>query len=94
MDGYYDEDGQPITLQEWGRKFEDLAGRTLAEDPVPGGSLRTVWLGMVDGTIDGARLFGTAFVPTGGGAVEVETYDTKQDAAEGHARHLASRTTS
>lgn len=86
---YFDEDGQPISPDEWGRKFEDLAGRTLAEDPVPGGTLRTVWLGLVDGTIDGARLFGSAFIRDGGGADERETYDSKEAALEGHQRHLS-----
>ncbi len=93
MSYYFDQDGNPISLEEWARRFEDFKGRTLVENVTDAGTLITMWLGMVNGLIDGARLFGTAWVsaPDDGGRhvpVELELYDTKQEALAGHARHL------
>ncbi len=90
MSHYFDRNGCPISLREWARKFEDIEGRTIARDRLPDGSeLVTMWLGLVDGTIDGARLFGTAV--RGSSIEELDTYDSEDEALDGHRRHLAER---
>jgi hypothetical protein len=91
---YVDPDGNDIDLMEWGRRFEDLAGRTVEETEVrmPDGQLatvRTLWLGLVEPDNLRLRLFGTA-VAFGErdpqmAFREVRTYDTKEDAEQGHA---------
>jgi hypothetical protein len=84
---YFDENGDPISLEHWGRRFE--TDRTLLADPLEGArTLRTVWLGFVDPVLLGARLFGTAIMDAGRFVAEVELYDTQEQAREGHARHL------
>ncbi len=87
---FVDEDGRPITVQQWAHKFEDLPGRTLASDHVEAGTLMTVWVGMVDHTSCCRRAFSTGWSTTEGAWRDVEHYDTKADAEHGHARHLAS----
>lgn len=91
--GYFDADGDPITLLEWGRRCQDLAGRTVAETEVrmPDGqvaTVRTLWLGIVEPIICCARLFGSAVFydgpPRGGLFDHVRVYDTKSDAQQGH----------
>lgn len=89
---YFDMDGNPIPLLEWGRRREDYESRILCRDMIGDLRLVTIWLGFVDPTIDGARLFGTALFDDGPGPTELETYDTEADAIEGHARHHAALT--
>lgn len=84
-DYYFDMDGQPIDLLEWGRRMGDMDARTVALDDIPNGTLRTVWLGFVDHS-SCARLFGTAAKRDN--IVELEQYDTKAEALAGHQRHL------
>lgn len=89
--GYYDQDGQPISLDEWGRRFEDFDGRVIAKDHLSGDMLLiTVWLGYVEPDIESARLFGTALLTANGSPIrELATYDDKASALDGHAHHLA-----
>ncbi len=89
MDGFFDMDGHPITVEQWGALFEDMAGRTIAKDHLDGDRLLiTVWLGYVDPDIESARLFGTALLHGPNGITELQTYDAKAAALAGHARHL------
>ncbi len=81
---FWDEDGNPISLEEWGRKFEDFPGRTLAENMVSDAWLRTVWLGD-----QRWRLFGTALSKPGKAPKELQVYPSKEDALEGHRDWLA-----
>lgn len=85
---YFDPDGVPITLEEWGRRFEDYESRVLASDVLGGLRLVTLWLGFVDPRSDETRLFGTALLADGHFVKELETYNSKADAAAGHARHV------
>lgn len=91
---YYDEDGEPITLLEWGTLFENMKARTHGFDPVtlPGGiaaKLKTVYLGFVDPYIDDARLFGTALLIDGTNSItQIEVHDSKADALRRHQEHL------
>lgn len=84
---FFGRDGEPISLNEWGARFE--TDRTILADPLDGGrTLRTVWLGFVEPSILEARMFGTAIMDAGRFVAEVELYDTQDDARAGHARHL------
>lgn len=86
---YLDPDGNPITVEEWGHRFENYDNRVLLKDDLPRDKmLVTLWLGFVDPMIDTARLFGTALLENHV-VNELETYDSKAEAAAGHARHLA-----
>ncbi len=89
MTPFYDQDGQPITVEQWGALFEDVAGRTIAEDTWGAMRVATLWLGYVDPIIESARLFGTALFRHKSFLFELETYDNKADALAGHARHVA-----
>ena len=81
---YFDRQGRPLTVKQWARLFEDWGYRLVARTELAGGMVvTTVWLGMVDSTIDGARLFGTA-VTAGGSPQEVARYDTLAQAQLGH----------
>jgi hypothetical protein len=85
---FFDEDDKPISLDEWGQRFErDLV---ILADPLDGDrTLRTVWLGFADPALPSARMFGTAVMAAGRFVQEVECYDTRQQAWDGHHRHLA-----
>ncbi len=83
---YVDRDGQPIGVMEWGRLFEDQAGRTLAEDAVTRGRvLRTCWTGFVCPAAN-IRPFGSALRLADDRVFEVAQYDTKEEAMDGHRR--------
>ncbi len=83
---YFDPDGNRISLHEWGKLMQ--GDRTIAHDEIGEMALKTVYLGFVDRCIPGARLFGTATI-SAAGVRELETYDSRQEALDGHARHLA-----
>lgn len=85
---YFDPDGVPITLEDWAARFEDYPARVLASDVLGGLRLVTLWLGFVDPMSDNTRLFGTALLADGRFVKELETYNSKADAAAGHARHV------
>lgn len=88
MSTFFDMDGNPISLLEWGRRLEDMSSRILLRDTVGDKQLITMWHGFVDPRIAGARLFGTVLLHEGPVYQELETYDSKTEAAVGHARHL------
>ncbi len=77
-------DGEPLTLREWARRFEDLESRTLLRDTFADRVLITVRLGTPP------ALFGTALVSTTGSfpARELATYATQPEALRGHIRNL------
>ncbi len=87
---YYDEDGNPISLREWGRKFEDTEGRIMLKDTVTATSgakliVQTMWHGMVVPYAE-ERLFGTAILSEGGNFIkEFGAWNDKEAAALGHA---------
>lgn len=43
---YYDRDGQPIDLQQWGALFTNPDYKIVQQDKVNGYFISTVWLGM------------------------------------------------
>lgn len=87
---FYDRDGKPISLEDWGREME--ADRVDHEDASTDGiTIKTVYLGFVCAAIEDARLFGTAFFRDNRFVCQVEVYDSKQDAYQGHLLHLDAR---
>lgn len=83
---YFDPDGEPIDLMTWARLMEQPDRRLVAVDTVGGHTLKTMYLGFVDPLVN-ARLYGSAvFAPR---PQEVEGYDSRQDAINGHRAHLA-----
>lgn len=87
---FFDPDGNPISLEEWGRRFGDFDGRVLLRHTTlaDGRQLITVWLGYVDPVMEVSALFGTALMSDGRFIKELGTYQTKAEALLGHARHL------
>lgn len=85
-DYFFDFDGNPITVEEFGRLWQ--GDRRIAENEVDGKVLKTMWLGMVDPGICCARLYGTALF-TDGQPKQLQLYDSKEEALAGHAAHLA-----
>lgn len=93
---YFDRSGKPITVEQWGEAWK--TSRILAENAVndePGTAyVRTMYLGFVDGFIDGAQLYGTVLsdtIPTSSRNIldELETYNSATLAYVGHHAHLA-----
>jgi hypothetical protein len=84
---YFDQDGNPISVLEWGAEFENFKNRIVAETAIANITIITIitmWLGIV---IPGrCRLFGTAALDEIGGVItEIAQWDTKDDALTGHA---------
>lgn len=87
-DRYVDRDGQPISLERWGELYGDIAYRTIAEDEVTLGWIKTMWIG-VDAPELGARVFGTALIDPTSGIWEIGLWATEQEAVAGHGRIVA-----
>lgn len=88
MPCHRDIDGQPIDVMAAAALYEDFAGRTLGNDIVdtPDGpvTVRTVWSGIHEPEA-GIHPFGTAISRQPGVWTEIGEYDTRQQAADGHA---------
>lgn len=86
-DAYFDYDGNPISLEEWGRLWE--ADRCIREDQVGAVVVKTVYLGFVEPTIHDARLFGTALTTELRLLFkQIQVYDSQDDAIAGHEEHV------
>lgn len=84
---YFDPDGLPITLDEWAAWIGSKRRPTRLSRVVDR-ELKTIYLGLVDPSLPGTRLYGTAVMDlTDGGPVEVDVYDSKEQAYESHDRH-------
>lgn len=93
MTGYYDRDGIQITLEEWGRLFQDFEYKSVAKTTVVDKTnsarsyeVSTVWLGMDHGfhapapVIYETMIFG----PEDYGDLEMQRYSTQAQAVAGH----------
>ena len=92
MSRYIDEDGNPITIQQWMDLIQGGGvGYALVTALVPLASgkdaeVTTRWFGTVFPEVD-AKPFGTGISTDGGISWgELEQYDTKAEALEGHER--------
>ena len=95
---YYDRQGKPISLAEWGSILESdqrFTLRRVAETSFEDGRwLSTVWLGLDHGWIPGGRppIFETMLFKDHtlkGGELGCWRYSAEQEALEGHARIVA-----
>jgi hypothetical protein len=87
---YYDQLGNPITIEQWALLREQ--DRNLRKDAItlPGvkeAVLITAYLGFVYPEIYDARLFGSAIIADGK-ITQIQVYDREQDALIGHFTHL------
>jgi hypothetical protein len=83
MGMFYDWEGQPITLLQWARLFEDA--RHIGDDELDGVRVSTVWLGLDHSFGLGPPLIYETMV-FGALDLEGERYATEQEARAGHAR--------
>lgn len=74
-------------LMDWAALLESRR-RPTRHSHVGERTVKTAWLGIVDRRMPEWRLFGTVVYTDPADAVEVELYDTKNDAYDGHQRHL------
>lgn len=89
---YYGRDGQPITLEQMARLYDDPKGRRVEWTVLDDGRIvSTVWLGIDHRYIadNGPPLiFETMVFPSSDGGVDLhcERYATEVEARDGHAR--------
>ena len=88
MPRYYDKDGSPLELMEWGRKLEDTEYKRVAQTTLPDGKwVSTVWLGLNHNYGNGPPLiFETMIFESKKdlGELDTERYSTLADAQDGH----------
>ena len=51
---YYDKDGKPMTMEEWGDKHSNFEYKLVARDDLGYATVSTVWLGLDHGFTPGA----------------------------------------
>lgn len=57
---YYDREGKEISVEEWGRLFEDKSYQILKQDSIRSFFISTIWLGLDHGwTCDELHIFET-----------------------------------
>jgi hypothetical protein len=91
---FYDRDGHPIDLLRFGKLFNDLKYRVIAQDHVNDITVSTVWLGL-DHSMSGGpplifetMIFDTADLDHPGHDLEMRRYSTESEAREGHRQLL------
>jgi len=85
---YFDRQGNPMELLEWGRKLEDHEYKRVRKTTLPDGKwVSTVWLGLDHNLLlRGPRaIFETmVFESEGGADCDMERYSTEEEAIAGH----------
>jgi len=86
--GYFNRQGQPMSLEQWAVSFEDRSAKRVAETTLPNGNwVSTVWLGLNHRFGEGPPLiFETmAFLARGDGEeLDCDRYSTEAGAVVGH----------
>jgi hypothetical protein len=90
MSDYYDRDGRPIGMMEWGRLLDNLEYRVIEKTLVRGRwEVSTVWMGLDHSFGQGPPLiFETMVFDQNAGDAsdhEMRRYATEQQARDGHA---------
>lgn len=80
---YFDRDGAPISLLEWGQKLEH--NRQVADTTVGSVRVSTVWLGLNHNWGDGPPLIFETMVFEGPDDGWLDRYATLEEAEAGHA---------
>lgn len=91
---YYDKDGTPLDVMEWGKKIENRAYKRVAETTLPDGKwVSTVWLGLDHGFHGTVPLIFETMVFSSKedmlNVVDMERYPTTEQAEEGHKAMVA-----
>ena len=83
MLGYYDYDGQPITMEQWNELY--YQDRHIAETTLDDGTyISTVWIGLhLSPWLNTPMIYETMVFRNGNGE-ECDRYPTRQLAVEGH----------
>ena len=85
---YYDKEGQPMTLLDWGKKLEDREYKIIQQDTLPNGKwVSTIWLGLNHNHGEGKPLIFETMVfqdKVGFQDGDTERYSTLEEAQEGH----------
>ena len=84
---YYNKEGQEIGLIEWGKLFENLEYKRVAETTLKDGKwISTVWLGLDHGFGEKIQIFETMVFPNkeDGDDLDCERYSTLGKAITGH----------
>jgi len=82
---YFDKEGNPLTLLEWGKLFEDLEYKRVGRTYIGKWLVSTVWLGLDHRFGPGPPLFleTMVFDPWGDDQMQ-DRYSTEADALDGH----------
>lgn len=93
MSRFFDRKGVPISLEQWGRDFEDREKQRVAETTLEDGRwISTVWIGLDHSFGEGPPLifetmvFGTKDSRSD---LDCERYSTEAEALRGHAAMVA-----
>lgn len=81
---YYDLDGNPIDMETWATRFEDVDGRRIGLDERGDVRISTVWLGLDHQWGDGPPLIFETMVFGGEHDGEMRRYSTREQAERGH----------
>lgn len=93
MEMYYDRQGNPISMNEWALKFEDVSYRRIAFDKLSNGAeVSTVWLGLNHNFNGGTPLiFETMVFNLDDNGDYQRRYSTEQEALKGHKNIVCSQ---
>lgn len=83
---YVDWDGNELSLEEWGARHQDFAGRKLGSEVVDGRQVITLWHGFGPDFMPDApaQVFGTAYSGRSGQLRQIRTYRDRATAVLGH----------
>lgn len=85
---HYDRNGQPMTLEDWGRALDDIESRRIAETTLSDGKyVSTVWIGLDHSFGQGPPLIFETMVfgsENDRSDVDCARYSTESEARAGH----------
>lgn len=84
MSRYYDRQGNPISMMEWCKKFEDNGYKRVSFDKLENCYVSTVWLGVDHNFLGGNPLIFETLVFGGPLDGEMYRYHTEEEAIKGH----------
>lgn len=83
---YYDQDGKPMTMEAWGKAFENTDTRIIGHDEFGEVMVSTVWLGIDHSHDNGPPVIFETMIFGGDHDQEQWRYSTREDAKSGHAQ--------
>ena len=89
MTSYYNRRGEPMTMMEWARSFEDIESRIVGKTTVGDAEVSTVHLGLDHQFGDGPPLIFETMIFGGEHSDYQWRYSTEEQAQAGHERVVA-----